>query len=353
MAERFTPVVGFVFWRAGGDQALVRAVIEALEALHPLDPLVAVVVNVSGSGEVEIQGAHCAIRPVEFDLTAGNTENWVAMAVLPNGQILVSGTVDDGGGIAKLTSDGAPVTGFGNNGQVTVKFGRFTVISSIATTADGRIVVACTETYVINSIWRSRLVAVRLLPDGGLDLGFGGTGIVAVDVPGNPNASASHVLATSDGKVLLSGSSTNGRCILVRLTNSGFLDASFAVGGVALFDFAPNQSEGILKSLIQPDGKIVSAGTAGGGGAILAFRLHGNGLIDEQFGDGGRIMMPIQGSDDFVSSLALRPSGGLILAGGTGSQNMNSFVIALTGGGTSMDLLDQEESRRSTWEVMI
>lgn len=92
------------------------------------------------------------------------------------------------------------------------------------------------------------------------------------------NQDVSAIAMQSDGKILIAGKFTsyNGMAIqyLARLNASGTLDNGFNAGNSGLND-------GIKKILVQPDGKIVVAGTFG------IKRLNANGTPDAGFNAGG------------------------------------------------------------------
>jgi uncharacterized delta-60 repeat protein len=107
---------------------------------------------------------------------------------------------------------------------------------------------------------------------------------------------------------------------LARYNSNGALDPSFGIGGRVTTDFSPNDFANAL--VIQPDGKIVVAGTSdvsrGHGFALV--RYKSNGTLDASFGTAGITTTDFglldQGfSSAYADALALQPDGGFVAAG--------------------------------------
>ena len=72
--------------------------------------------------------------------------------------------------------------------------------------------------------------------------------------------------------------------------------------------------------LVQPDGNIVAAGVTSGAGPFdpIEFgvaRYTANGLLDPEFGSGGRVMSPIAGLNGEAAAVALQCDGKIVVAG--------------------------------------
>lgn len=152
-------------------------------------------------------------------------------------------------------------------------------------------------------------------PSGTLDAGFGSAGKVAsYGIGGAPAAMA----LQSDGRIVMAGGSTSD-FVLARYLADGTLDASFGTGGVVTTDIAGGfQQEQAHAVLVQPDGRIVVAGTArpaGGGQALVVAlaRYLPDGTLDTTFGTGGAVFNAAQPGTAFA--IALQPDGKLVIAG--------------------------------------
>jgi uncharacterized delta-60 repeat protein len=91
---------------------------------------------------------------------------------------------------------------------------------------------------------------------------------------------------------------------------AGGLDPSFGSGGLVT-----SKAAGIAGIAVQPDGKIVVAGTTGDLSFLLA-RYLPDGSLDPSFGDGGYVETQV-GGWGFASSIALQPDGKIVVAGGS------------------------------------
>lgn len=93
---------------------------------------------------------------------------------------------------------------------------------------------------------------------------------------------------------------------------AGDLDPSFGRGGIVTTDFGNNDSA--LDLLVQPDGKIVAAGTSSGHGFALARYEALNGGPDATFGADGTVTTEI-GLKDVAFGVAIQFDGKLVAAG--------------------------------------
>lgn len=140
----------------------------------------------------------------------------------------------------------------------------------------------------------------------------------------------------SDGKVVTAGEAlVNGERVMVseRLTATGALDPSYGVGGVVTISLGGYGCANAL--VIQPDGKIVLAGTGNGNGALdfAAVRLNSNGSLDTGFGHGGIVTIPIGGAA-IANAVALTSTGQLVLVGTTHTSDYHMAAARLNANGT-------------------
>ncbi len=139
------------------------------------------------------------------DLSVGD-----ALAVQPDGRILLVGSVPEGGrrafALMRLESSGSPDLGFGVNGLVSTQisvqddYGR-----AIALMSDGRILVAGQTSNLSNPDF----AVARYLSTGAPDTSFDGDGEMAVDFFGSFDG-ADSVAVQGDGKIVLGGFARNG-----------------------------------------------------------------------------------------------------------------------------------------------
>jgi uncharacterized delta-60 repeat protein len=226
-----------------------------------------------------------------------------AVAVQPDGKVLVAGTFATfngvaRSGIARLNADGSLDTTFDPG---TGAGGPNPEIYCLALQADGKVLVGGTFNS-INETNRNGIA--RLNANGSLDTSFDpGTGVNGL--PPSVYALASQ----TNGQVLVAGffSSVNGtnRNQIARLNSNGSLDTSFDPG------IGPNNA--ILSMAVQHDGKMVIGGRftkVGGTNQTHIARLNYDGTLDTNFTATGT-----SGGVGDVCSIALQSDGKVVLGG--------------------------------------
>lgn len=146
----------------------------------------------------------------------------------------------------------------------------------------------------------SMLVAgAGLAPGGDLDTGFGTAGVASTDVGGGDNVT--DVLLQPDGKILVAGTiDWNGtrNPFLVRYLPDGSLDNDFGTAGLVIDSRYTQPSPRIA---LQPDGKILVATRNDDSPAgLLVLRFEANGAPDLDFGASGAALI----ASMVVSSIA-------------------------------------------------
>ena len=225
---------------------------------------------------------------VDFGLNPASNDNLAALAELPDGRIVTAGTVSTtspGGvfrpesrvGLARLSAQGSPDPSFGaRDGQVVLPAwqalpaGRY-VTRAMALQPDGKIVVA--GSFFSDTAAGSDFFVLRALANGaGLDTQFSGDGIayVSFDYGGEQRDAANALLLQPDGKIVVAGSarvtSDQQYAVATRLLPNGQLDLSFSGDGKIAFDFDDYDEDSswtaeIRALALQSDGKIVLAGS--------------------------------------------------------------------------------------------
>ena len=276
---------------------------------------------------------------VTTDIAGHRNERAYAVAVQPDGKIVVAGQTNnagdgnlDDGALIRYNANGTLDASFGSGGIVitpgsVVNPNSFTWLRprGLALQPDGKIVVAGQAAFF--SISRDGFVA-RYNSNGTLDGGFGvvppngtqgGTMRINFDTSDTLNA----VALQADGKVVVAGSADSGTdsgtsdFVLARLTTSGQLDSSFDGDGKVFTNFENNAFDAADELVIQPDGKIIAAGTTNVNGEdYAASRYHPDGSRDASFGGGdGLVNVDFFGGQDHCHALALQPNGKILLGG--------------------------------------
>lgn len=236
------------------------------------------------------------------------------VALQADGKILVAGTVDEvpmgpyvgtDFGVIRLNVDGSLDTTFGRGGKVIQGLGDIGLddqANDMAVQADGKIVVVGSVTKADE---QDDFGVMRLNIDGSLDSSFGNGGKLLVDVGGiNLVDRAYSIVIQPDGKLLIAGSSSDGNSdifSLVRLNLDGSLDQSFGSDGKLLVDVGDETDFGSCIAL-QADGKILMAGSSHHGGTevsggfdISVIRLNSDGTLDSSFNGSGKVVIPSGG----------------------------------------------------------
>jgi uncharacterized delta-60 repeat protein len=307
------------------------------------------------------------------DFGAGTVSTATAVAIQPDGKILVAGSARVSAtawevALARYGADGSLDSSFGGDGTVTAGLGGFAY--SVAIQTDGKIVVAGDSGLA------------RYRPDGSLDTSFGGDGTVTAGLGGfaysvaiqtdgkivatgaselaryRPDGSldstfsddgtvptnavwARSVAIQADGSIVVAGAiSVAGELphydfALLTYTPGGALDPSFGFGGMQTTSFSAGwlEDEVAADLALQPDGKIVVVGTSTPvdwvweGSAIAIARYAANGSLDQSFGDGGK-RITLHGVDNSGAAVALQDDGKIVVAG-SGSDPGDGASLAL------------------------
>ncbi|MET0625057.1 MAG: Calx-beta domain-containing protein [Pyrinomonadaceae bacterium] len=257
--------------------------------------------------------------------------------IQPDGKIVVVGS-SHGLSVARYNTNGSPDTSFGFPlGFVRANFTSDNVAANaVALQGDGKIVVAGVTRRPSGSLFQFTLA--RFNPTGPLDSSFDGDGFAVVDFTSEGSAfdRAEGVAVQPDGNIVAVGTATlntpSGACmVLVRLKPDGSLDPAFAGGGkVVTRDFLGLRS--VAHDLVlQPDGKIVVAGSAFDINTEADFavsRFNADGSPDQNFGSGGKIRTDFLGGQDIAFAVALQPGRGIVLAGLTTVLQPKDFALA-------------------------
>ena len=261
---------------------------------------------------------------VRTDLTP-TEDHGFAVTIQPDGKIIVAGTKGIGGpnprfAIVRYETDGSLDTSFGGgDGKVSIDFTSGADFPyAVRIQVDGKIVVAGAAAYFGNS----RFAVARLTSDGSLDPTFGGDGTVMTNL--TPSYDWANGMALqANGKIVLVGTASagsgNGKIGVLRYRSDGSLDPMFGGDGVVRADPTPTYDDGYAVG-IEPDGRIVAAGAAGGRSGpserfvMLAFEHDGS--LDPTFGGDGTVFTDLTPRMDFPLALAIQDDGAIVVAGG-------------------------------------
>ncbi|HEU4387864.1 MAG TPA: delta-60 repeat domain-containing protein [Blastocatellia bacterium] len=201
----------------------------------------------------------------------GPIDSASAVALQPDGRIVVAGstfsirTINDFA-VVRYESDGKLDETFGPGGKVITDFSNTNDLgTAVAIQPDGRIMVAGAADDPNGTAFDFALA--RYNADGSLDHRFGSGGKVTTDFVGGLDA-ASDVALQPDGRIVAAGFATFGRIptgsdfAVARYEVNGALDRSFGAGGQVMTDIAGGFDSGSALA-IQADGRLVVAGGTG------------------------------------------------------------------------------------------
>jgi uncharacterized delta-60 repeat protein len=247
-------------------------------------------------------------------------EGAIAVAVQPDGKLVVLGLSGDNAVLVRYTAAGAPDTTFDRDG---VRFFAGIEPADVAVQPDGKIVVAGSAE---SPDFDEDFALARFDADGTFDAAFGDDGIAADDGSFNGNDHAHGLALQPDGKIVVVGStdqeSEGGEALVARFNGDGTADGSFGGADGRAVLFLGNHSSASAVS-IQTNGKIVLAGEAWmettGRRAAVA-RLNGAGRLDDSFGGDGRVRT---GFGEFAA-VAVQSDGRIVAAG----SSAGDFAVA-------------------------
>jgi uncharacterized delta-60 repeat protein len=206
---------------------------------------------------------------------------------------------------------------FDGDGTVTTDNGGTTgeQILDIAIQSDGKIIAV--GLVFIDSVARN--VLVRYNVNGSIDSSFGTNGKVVIESVFTPK-----LALQPNGKIVLvgsSGTSPNTNSYVARLNSDGSFDTTFNGTGAVTLDLRGTDDR--LSSVkIQPDGKILVGGTSNrpapdSRGDFAIIRFNADGSLDTALDGDSKVftMIPPTGESAGIADLAVQPDGKILAAG--------------------------------------
>ena len=250
-------------------------------------------------------------------------ESGRAISILPSGKILIAGDVGAAKNdsntdllLIRLNADGSLDTSFDGDGIVTTHVAADNNAQDMAVLPDGRIIIAGSVSYL-------QFLAVRYNADGSLDTSFDVDGSVVTSFTslGYSEAEAYSLAVQSDGKLILAGRANLVRMAVARYNTDGSLDTTFDGDGLAAV--ATSTSEGYATTVaLAPDGRIVLGGLSSiGSPRVQLIRLLANGSLDTSFDGDGKVVpaSPVEANfptnvRGFTQGVAVQPDGKVVFS---------------------------------------
>ena len=169
---------------------------------------------------------------------------------------------------------------------------------------------------------------------GDLDPAFGHAGLAQTDFA-NTDEYGFAARIQSDGKIVVGGPSgvyPLFHAALIRYNSNGRLDLTFGTGGKATAALDPG-GDTVAAIAIQPDGKIVTAGSVLHDNVVLGFiagRFNADGILDQTFGSNGSVQTTFGDPSAEGNDVVLQADGKIIVVGFTGAGSysaLNDFAV--------------------------
>jgi uncharacterized delta-60 repeat protein len=287
--------------------------------------------------------------------SVGDGEDYAfAMTVQPDGKIVTVGrTSTDAGGydiaITRHLRDGAIDTGFGTEGKVVTAIapGRgMDEARAVVVQPDGKIVVGGSTDA---SGTDKAFLLVRYLPDGRIDTSFGQGG-KAITQFEQASDQVYALALQDDGKIVAAGSAsfpgdTGHDFAIARYRTDGTLDPAFGIAGKVSTPFGSfGANELAYAVVLQRFGDEQRIVAVGGEGTFIAARYTSMGLLDPNFGDGGKVHALFQSNIGSAESVTLTEDNKIVIAGHIGHE----FALAQLTTDGQLDTEFGEEGKVTT-----
>jgi uncharacterized delta-60 repeat protein len=264
-----------------------------------------------------------------------------AVGIEPDGKIIAAGSASDGTSagtvvaLARYHTDGTLDLTFGASGRVTARLEEaitpgFQEAHSLAFQQDGKIVIAAV--HEINGVATDGFFVARFNLDGSLDHTFGTLGFVGVKfLAGTEVADARALTIQPDARILVAGTSGDGgptsNFAVARFTTDGNLDPTFGTAGKVITSFFQGADRALAIAL-QSTGKFVVAGTANGV-AFGLVRYNPDGSLDNSFGSGAKVTTLFSSGSESANAVAFQSDGKIVAVGSASPAGPNFAMFAV------------------------
>jgi uncharacterized delta-60 repeat protein len=267
----------------------------------------------------------------------GGDDTPTAMAVEPDGGILVAGISgssipfspdsQSSFAVARYGPSGELDAGFGAGGKSIFSFGGRAGALALARLPSGDIAVGGFHSTNPLGVGAPEVAQARLTPSGELDPAFGQGGKAITPLVDPAAVGARLVLGgvsamgfTREGQLLAAGQAlirTRRRTFdgtgVARFGVDGGRDSSFGVGGVSLIGFRKMSTAGEFS--LASDGSMVLAGGGTKPTGLRLVRLSASGSLDRSFGRAGAARTRLTGFFTIARGLILDPAGRMVVTG--------------------------------------
>lgn len=260
----------------------------------------------------------------------GRFDECTDLIVLPDGNILIAGSSEDGTSdlvLLKYLSNGILDSSFGQNGVIFTDFSNlYDRNASIAFQKDGKLLLGGESG---GNTYSNQFSLARYDQNGKLDSSFGANGKTAISLT---QCEFNELSIQSDGKIVLEGYSTvkspySQNLTLVRFLADGSIDQSFGKSGKVIthvdgFAFFPSGMD-----ILSNDEILVSTTVRDGNYDyyLAIYKYKKDGIIDSSFGNGGSVINYFLGEGE-ESGITVQPDGKILQAGNLYSNQ--TFILS-------------------------
>jgi len=255
-------------------------------------------------------------------MSSGSAGSARGIVVQKDGAIVAAyaGPGSNPGVLVRITSAGMLDSTFGMGGMTPANNAEF---SCLALTQDGKIVLA-------SGIANGTSIT-RYMPDGSLDLAFGGSGYATVSGLSNVSALA----VDSNGSILVGGATNSA---IARVAADGTMDTAFgSMGGMAQNVLGPQGSARTF--VLRANGEIVAVGQKSEGSVdnriAAAAALSASGAALMNYGSAGIGRHPSGAAPETVTRMAVDKDGSVVVLAKAGPSN--SFFLRRLGASGTVD----------------
>jgi uncharacterized delta-60 repeat protein len=302
-------IVGLGYYGVG-----VHGTAQALVQLRPDGSFYRVLHDLSGEGD------------------GSNSYPSAALAINPHGRIVVAdanyGQID----VYQFFSTGSLDPSFGTDGLLTIEPGGAPAVNAMAVAPDGSIILAGSRSVDPTDQYASptgNFLLARITAHGVLESTFGANGLVLTSFGDPFNAKINAMALLADGSIVVAGTNDDGQIkgrgfALAKYTAAGALISAFGTGGKVSTDFG--QFDFATSLVVQPDGKLVVAGTTGEDDYFyddtprnsLLVRYNADGTLDHTFGNAGVVRTVFRaGAGESLGGAVVLTNGKIVAVGNT------------------------------------
>jgi len=296
--------------------------------------------------------------PGDLDLTFsgdGKLTDWEGYAtgvvIQPDGKIVVAFGPDFS--VARYNTDGSRDTTFGGAGIV--QEANFGPVTAIAIQSDGKIVAANSKSYYdfSDGVCYDSFVLTRYNPNGSRDTSFDNDGYVSTQVgigePGTCNSQLNSAAIQPDGKIVVAGSIADAFGV-VRYNPDGSPDTTFGGGGPVTTSICADCHDQANSVAIQADGKIVAVG----GGfdktnypKFEVVRYNTDGSLDTTFDSDGRLTTDFW-KGQYATAVGIQGDGKVVAGGVVSGPFAPHFALARYNSNGSLDTTFDSDGKVTT-----